>query len=32
LFVAFFALAPMAQALFRTASIPSRLMPAAFAA
>jgi H+/gluconate symporter-like permease len=29
LFVAFFVLAPMAQALFRTASIPSRLMPAA---
>jgi H+/gluconate symporter-like permease len=29
LFVAFFVLAPMAQALFRAASIPSRLMPAA---
>jgi H+/gluconate symporter-like permease len=29
LFVAFFVLAPMAQALFQTASIPSRLMPAA---
>jgi len=31
LFVAFFVLAPMAQALFRTADIPSRLMPAALA-
>ncbi len=29
LFVAFFVLAPMAQALFRAAGIPSRLMPAA---
>src|SRR6202030_1559637 len=29
LFVAFFVLAPMAQALFRAAAIPSRLMPAA---
>jgi H+/gluconate symporter-like permease len=29
LFVAFFVLAPMAQALFRTANIPRRLMPAA---
>jgi H+/gluconate symporter-like permease len=29
LFVAFFVLAPMAQALFRSATIPSRLMPAA---
>ena len=29
LFVAFFVLAPMAQALFRTAGIPRRLMPAA---
>jgi H+/gluconate symporter-like permease len=29
LFVAFFVLAPMAQALFRTAAIPGRLMPAA---
>src|ERR1043166_1327376 len=29
LFVAFFVLAPMAQELFRTASIPRRLMPAA---
>src|SRR6201997_4478926 len=29
LFVAFFVLAPMAQALFRTAGIPNRLMPAA---
>jgi H+/gluconate symporter-like permease len=29
LFVAFFVLAPMAQALFRAASVPSRLMPAA---
>jgi H+/gluconate symporter-like permease len=28
-FVAFFVLAPMAQALFRTADIPRRLMPAA---
>jgi len=31
LFVAFFVLAPMAQALFRTAGIPRRLMPAAIA-
>jgi H+/gluconate symporter-like permease len=31
LFVAFFVLAPMAQALFRTADIPYRLMPAALA-
>jgi H+/gluconate symporter-like permease len=31
LFVAFFVLAPMAQALFRAASIPRRLMPAAIA-
>jgi len=31
LFVAFFVLAPMAQALFRTAAIPNRLMPAAIA-
>jgi H+/gluconate symporter-like permease len=31
LFVAFFVLAPMAQALFRKASIPRRLMPAAIA-
>ena len=31
LFVAFFVLAPMAQALFRAASIPKRLMPAAIA-
>jgi H+/gluconate symporter-like permease len=31
LFVAFFVLAPMAQALFRTAAIPRRLMPAALA-
>jgi H+/gluconate symporter-like permease len=31
LFVAFFVLAPMAQALFRTAGIPSRLIPAAIA-
>jgi H+/gluconate symporter-like permease len=31
LFVAFFVLVPMAQALFRTASIPRRLMPAAIA-
>src|SRR5262245_13029407 len=31
LFVAFFVLAPMAQALFRTADIPHRLMPAAIA-
>jgi H+/gluconate symporter-like permease len=31
LFVAFFVLAPMAQALFRAADIPSRLMPAAIA-
>lgn len=29
LFVAFFVLAPMAQALFRAANIPARLMPAA---
>jgi H+/gluconate symporter-like permease len=29
LFVAFFVLAPMAEALFRTADIPRRLMPAA---
>jgi len=29
LFVAFFVLAPMAQALFRAAAIPARLMPAA---
>jgi len=29
LFVAFFVLAPMAHALFRTAAIPGRLMPAA---
>jgi H+/gluconate symporter-like permease len=29
LFVAFFVLAPMAQALFRAADIPARLMPAA---
>jgi H+/gluconate symporter-like permease len=29
LFVAFFVLAPMARALFRTADIPQRLMPAA---
>src|SRR5262249_43209393 len=29
LFVAFFVLVPMAQALFRAASIPRRLMPAA---
>jgi H+/gluconate symporter-like permease len=29
LFVAFFVLAPMAQALFRSAAIPHRLMPAA---
>src|SRR6516225_10334366 len=29
LFVAFFVLSPMAQALFRAAAIPSRLMPAA---
>ena len=29
LFVAFFVLAPMAQALFRAAAIPNRLMPAA---
>lgn len=29
LFVAFFVIVPMAQALFRTADIPSRLMPAA---
>jgi H+/gluconate symporter-like permease len=29
LFVAFFVLAPMAQALFRAAAVPSRLMPAA---
>ncbi len=31
LFVAFFVLGPMAQALFRTADIPGRLMPAAIA-
>jgi H+/gluconate symporter-like permease len=31
LFVAFFVLAPMAHALFRTAAIPYRLMPAALA-
>src|SRR5215831_713466 len=31
LFVAFFVLAPMAQALFQTARIPHRLMPAALA-
>jgi H+/gluconate symporter-like permease len=31
LFVAFFVLAPMAQALFRAAEIPQRLMPAAIA-
>jgi H+/gluconate symporter-like permease len=31
LFVAFFVLAPMAQALFRAAKIPRRLMPAAIA-
>ena len=31
LFVAFFVLAPMAQALFRAADIPNRLMPAAIA-
>src|SRR5882672_7986913 len=31
LFVAFFVLAPMAHALFRTAGIPHRLMPAALA-
>src|ERR1700757_1309893 len=31
LFVAFFVLAPMAQALFREAGIPHRLMPAAIA-
>jgi H+/gluconate symporter-like permease len=31
LFVALFVLAPMAQALFRTAAIPHRLMPAAIA-
>jgi H+/gluconate symporter-like permease len=31
LFVAFFVLAPMAQALFRAANIPNRLMPAAIA-
>ena len=31
LFVAFFVLGPMAQALFRAADIPSRLMPAAIA-
>jgi len=29
LFVAFFVLTPMAQALFRTAAVPGRLMPAA---
>src|SRR5258707_8607465 len=31
LFVAFFVLAPIAEALFRTAAIPRRLMPAAIA-
>jgi H+/gluconate symporter-like permease len=31
LFVAFFVLVPMAQALFRTAGIPNRLVPAAIA-
>src|SRR5262245_15892948 len=31
LFVAFFVLAPMAESLFRAASIPRRLMPAAIA-
>ena len=31
LFVAFFVLAPMAQAMFRAANIPRRLMPAAIA-
>jgi len=31
LFVAFFVLVPMGQALFRTANIPNRLMPAAIA-
>src|SRR5262252_3696554 len=31
LFVAFFVLVPMAQTLFRSAAIPSRLMPAAIA-
>jgi H+/gluconate symporter-like permease len=31
LFVAFFVIAPMAQALFRAAAIPRRLMPAAIA-
>jgi H+/gluconate symporter-like permease len=31
LFVAFFVLVPMAQALFRTAAIPNRLIPAAVA-
>jgi H+/gluconate symporter-like permease len=31
LFVSFFVLAPMAQALFRAANIPARLMPAAIA-
>jgi H+/gluconate symporter-like permease len=31
LFVAFFVLAPMAEAVFRTADIPRRLMPAAIA-
>ncbi len=31
LFVAFFVIVPMAQALFRTADIPSRLMPGAIA-
>ncbi|HEV3444553.1 MAG TPA: GntP family permease, partial [Gemmataceae bacterium] len=31
LFVAFFVLVPMAQALFRTAGIPNRLIPAAVA-
>src|SRR5262245_39132701 len=31
LFVAFFVLAPMAEALFRSANVPRRLMPAAIA-
>ena len=31
LFVAFFVIGPMAQALFRAADIPNRLMPAAIA-
>src|ERR1700722_12463683 len=31
LFVAFFVLVPMAQAVFRTANIPNRLVPAAIA-